>query len=275
MNNSYIRQLETDAVMRYLGAAVATLTMLTCSGPAAIAPVSKHNHIVTPAPVSHVLAVPVLHVLAPALEAELDQIRRAPFDAVGFGEKAFLPYDLTHGERLARDPDPAVVPRLAGEALDPRNDLVFRFVMLQILGLRREAAVDEALMKALADPMLRPLAAFFLGRPGYKGYPARDRPTTEPLLRALAAHLHDAGVYDDPWYQERHATADLVVAAFVRIAGPERFTFADPSQSMSLGYMFWFPASERAGLLAQAERWFTHEGHEPSGSSPAPNPTAP
>jgi len=60
------------------------------------------------------------------------------------------------------------------------------------------AAVDDALVAAVADPGLRPLAAYFLGRPGYKGYPQRDRKITEPLLRPLAGHLHDAGVYEDP-----------------------------------------------------------------------------
>lgn len=239
--------------MRCACGAVAALAVVACSGPVASVPTPKENHIVTTPPATHVLPA--------ALEAELVHIRRAPLAAVGPGEKGYLPYELLQGADLARDPDSAIVPRLATEALDPRNDVVFRFVMLQILGLRREAAVDDALVVALADPMLRPLAAYFLGRSGYKGYPQRDRKTTEPLLGALAAHLHDVGVYEDPWWHTRYATADLVLAAFVRIAGPDRFAFVDPSERVFLGYTFRFPDAERAGLLGQAERW-RYEAHE-------------
>lgn len=189
------------------------------------------------------------------LEAELAQIRRAPAAAVGMGEKAYSPYELVEGEDLVRATEPEVVPRLAAEALDQRNVRVFRFVMLQILGLRPEAAVDAALMNGLADPLLRPLAAYFLGRPGYKGYPARDRNTVTPILRALAAYLQDAGVYEDPWYHNTRATADLVLAAFVRIAGPDAFTFAKPEERDFIGYTLRFPDGERAGLLEQALRW--------------------
>ncbi len=65
----------------------------------------------------------------------------------------------------------------------------------------------------------------------------------------------------EPWYHTRHATADLVLAAFVRIAGPDRFTFADQAERAFLGYTFRFPTVERAGLLAQAEQW-RNDGHE-------------
>lgn len=194
------------------------------------------------------------HALPPPLEAELVEIRRDPVAAVGFGEKAYLPYELVKGEALVTSREPELVPRLLTEALDGRNDRIFRLVMLQILGLRREAAVDAALVTALADPVLRPLAAFFLGRPGFKGYPARERTTIAPLLRALAAHLEDAGVYDDPWYRTTHPTRDLVLAAFVRIAGPDSFTFVDPGARDLIGYTLRFPDPERGGLLAQAKR---------------------
>jgi hypothetical protein len=189
------------------------------------------------------------------LEAELARIRRAPVAAVGMGEKAYSPYELVEGEDLVRATEAEVVARLSAEALDQRNDRVFRLVMLQILALRREAAVDAALVDGLADPLLRPLAAYFLGRPGYKGYPVRERHAVTPILRALAAYLQDAGVYQDPWYHNTRATADLVLAAFVRIAGPDAFTFASPEERDVIGYTLRFPDGERAGLLAQAQRW--------------------
>lgn len=194
------------------------------------------------------------HRLSPPLEAELAVIRRDPLAALGFGEKAYLPYELIKGEDLARSREPELVPRLLAEALDGRNDRIFRLVMLQILALHSDAAVDAALVTALTDPVLRPLAAYFLGRSGFKGYPARERKTVAPLLRALAAHLDDTGIYDDPWYRTTHATRDLVLGAFVRIAGPDSFTFADPENRDFVGYTLRFPEAERAGLHAQAKQ---------------------
>jgi hypothetical protein len=214
-----------------------------CAPSVTSSPVAKDNRDVT-----------TQHLTA-GLEAELVAIRSAPLAAVGMGEKAYLPYELLRGDALVRSDDPAVVPRLAAEALDGRNDLVFRFVVLQILGLRADAAVDAALIRALGDPALTPLAAYLLGRPGYKGYPARDRPSVAPLLRALAAHLDDTGVYRDPWYHNTRATADLVLGAFVRIAGPEAFRFADADERNTIGYTLRLPDAERAGLLGQARAW--------------------
>lgn len=235
------------AAMHFALAWAVALASLACTGKVANEPSPKDNPDVAHAPIQHALPAP--------LEAELAEIRRAPLAAVGLGEKAYLPYDLVRGEALARGRQAEIVQRLLAEALDRRNDPIFRLVMLQILGLRREAAVDAALVTALADPVLRPLAAYFLGRPGFKGYPERERKIVAPLLRALAAHLDDAGVYEDPWYHTTHATADLVLGAFVRIAGPEAFTFVDPDERHFVGYTLRFPDAERAGLLSQAKRW--------------------
>lgn len=225
----------------------ATLGAATCAGPTAEQPAPKENpHVAHPA---------TPPVLSPPLEAELAAIRHEPLNSIGFGEKAYLPYELVKGRELVDSPEPGVVQRLAAEALDGRNDRVFRLVMLQILGLRREAAVDTTLVAALADPALRPLAAYLLGRPGFKGYPARDRKSGAPLLRALAAHLDDAGRYDDPWYQHAYATADLVLAAFVRLAGVDRFVFTNPEDRDFLGYTLHFPDAERTGLRTQAKQF--------------------
>jgi hypothetical protein len=229
--------------------AIAGLGSATCAGTMAERPGPKETSDVT-----HAATPPTL---SPSLEAELAAIRREPLAAVGFGEKAYLPYELVKGRDLVDSPEPGVVPRLSAEALDghnDHNDRVFRLVMLQILGLRRDAAVDTTLVAALADPALRPLAAYLLGRPGFKGYPARDRKSVAPLLRALAAHLDDAGRYEDPWYQHAYATGDLVLAAFVRLTGIDRFVFANPEDRDFLGYTLHFPDAERAGLRAQAKQ---------------------
>ena len=234
------------AAARLIPVRIIVFALLAC-GPKVNEPSSKE----TP----HVSPDPAQHALPAALEAALADVRRAPLAAIGFGEKAYLPYEFVQGQELVTDPHPEIVPRLLAEALDRRNDPVFRFVMLQIMGLRGEVAVDAALMSALADPVLRPLAAYFLGRAGFKGYPQRERKTVAPLLGALAPHLDDTGVYEDPWYHATHRTTDLVLAAFVRIAGPAAFTFVNPEDRDMIGYTLRFPERERAGLLEQARRW--------------------
>ena len=194
-----------------------------------------------------------MHPLPPPLEAEIAAILADPLDAVGFGEKGFLPYELRKGHELVRNPDPAVTARLLGEALDPQNDRVARLAMLQVLALREDPAADAALVAALADPTLRPLASYLLARIGFKGYPKRDRDAA-PLLRALAPHLEDPGTFDDPWYGKPLRTADLVLGAFVRIAGPESFRFDDPDDATYVGCtMRPFAEDVRRSLLTQAK----------------------
>ena len=190
--------------------------------------------------------------LSAELEAELAAIRRDPLDAVGFGEKAFLPYELRKGEGLVRSRDAAVTARLAAEAGDTTNDRVFRLVMLQVMAYRDDPAVDPALASAVDDPVIGGLASYLVGRIGFKGYPARAR-AAAPLLRALAPHLDDAATFDDPWYQKRYRAGDLALGAFVRIAGPDGFRFADPQDATYVGYTMLPPSDvERSTLLAQA-----------------------
>jgi hypothetical protein len=187
------------------------------------------------------------------LEAELAAIRRDPADAIGFGEKAYLPYELRHGERLASSRDVAVTEHLVAEARDAAKDRVYRLAVLQVLAYRDDPAVDAALADAVADPVIGGLACYLVGRIGFKGYPSRSR-AAGPLLRALAPHLDDAGSFDDPWYRKRYRIADLALAAFVRIAGPERFRFSDPQDATFIGYTLLAPSdAERATLLPQVK----------------------
>jgi hypothetical protein len=188
------------------------------------------------------------------LEEQLLQVREAPEKAIAFSGKAWLPYYLHLAEDLAYSDNPQVTVRLAAEAADQNNARVFRLAMVQLLGWRRDASADDALIVALSDPTLRPLASFLLGRIGYKGYPLRDRPARR-ILTALKPHLDDDSAYLDPWYDETYRTGDLVIAAFVRVAGVDRFRFLDEEKHKNWIGMELpsFDAAERDNLRAQCE----------------------
>ncbi len=187
------------------------------------------------------------------LEAELEAIRADPVESVGFGEKAFIPYEPNVAHWLVTSDDPAVTERLLAEATgDP--DRVFRLAVLQVLGKRSDPTVDAALMTTLEDPELRATSAYLLGRPGYKGYPERPR-DGEAIRAALRRHLDDDGTFDDPFHRRTFRTQDFVLAAFVRVTGPERFRIPDTAFADLIGYTLpEFDAETRADLLAQAKR---------------------
>jgi hypothetical protein len=187
------------------------------------------------------------------LEAELEAIRADPGESVGFGEKAFIPYEPNVARWLVTSDDPAVTERLLAEATGDR-DRVFRLAVLQVLGKRSDPAVDAALMTTLEDPELRATSAYLLGRPGYKGYPERPR-DGQAIRAALRRHLDDDGTFDDPFYRRTFRTQDFVLAAFVRVTGPERFRIPDTAFADLIGYTLpEFDAETRADLLAQAKR---------------------
>lgn len=192
--------------------------------------------------------------LAAPLEAELAAVRADPLDAVGFGDKAYMPYELRRGRALASAAEPEVTARLAAEAGDASAPLPYRLATLHILAQRDDPAVDAALVAALATDELRPVAAYLLGRIGFKGYPHRPR-AVEPLLAALRPYLADAGHFTDPWYRRGIPTRDLVIGACVRLAGVERFTFPSAGMENAIGYDLpeWSDA-ERGALLEQLRR---------------------
>jgi len=70
-----------------------------------------------------------------------------------------------------------------------------------------------------------------------------------PADRTDRAHRHD------PWCHTTHKTADLALGAFVRIAGPDAFTFVDSEERAFVGYTLRFPDAERSQLLEQARWW--------------------
>lgn len=191
--------------------------------------------------------------LPEALEAELAAIRSNPGEAVGFGLKAYLPYEPSDSQALMNSDDPGVTKRLLAEA-GGTGDTVYRLAVLHVLGKRTDATVDAALIQLLADDELRATAAYLLGRVGYKGYLPRRRDVAV-VQKALRTHIHDNTTFTDPFYQETYRTQDFVIAAYIRVTGPDRFTFADPSLEELIGLgLPAFSDEVRSDLLKQIER---------------------
>ena len=191
--------------------------------------------------------------LLDVLEAELDAIRADPRESVGFGEKAYLPYEPNVAHWLITSDDVEVTERLLAEARGG-GDRVYRLAVLHVLGKRSDATVDAALLATLEDPELCATSAYLLGRPGFKGYPARSR-DLGAVRAALRRHLSDDGLFEDPFYGRSFRTQDFVLAAFVRLTGPERFRFTDAHLADMIGHgLPAFSDAIRADLLAQANQ---------------------
>jgi hypothetical protein len=108
--------------------------------------------------------------LLPALEAELAAIGKDPAQSVGLGDKADAPYVPNAAHSLISVDDPAVTERLIAE-IRASHDRVYRLALLHVVGRRRDATVDAALVGLLGDPELRGIAAYQLGAVGGKGLP--------------------------------------------------------------------------------------------------------
>lgn len=189
-------------------------------------------------------------ILPEALETELAAIGDDPGESVGFGLKAYLPYEPTGSQALMNSDDTAVTDRLLAEA-GGTADTVYRLAVLHVLGKRTDATVDAALIQLLADDALRATAAYLLGRVGYKGYLPRAR-DVDAVQTALRAHVKDSTQFTDPFYQTMYRTQDFVIAAYIRVMGTSRFTFADSTLEDLIGLgLPEFPDDVRAGLLAQ------------------------
>jgi hypothetical protein len=190
------------------------------------------------------------HPLAPALEAELTAVRGAPVEAIGWGEKAYLPYEPNTGESLIGSSDPEVTARLVAEA-QGTGDRTYRLAVLHLLGMRADPSVDAALVALLQDPDLVATAAYLLGRAGFKGYPARTRDDAK-IIAALRMHLDDASEFLDPFYRRAFRTRDFVLGALVRMLGPERFRTRDARVEDQIGYALpWWSDEVRVELLTQ------------------------
>jgi hypothetical protein len=188
--------------------------------------------------------------LAPALEAELDAVRRDPVEANGYGEKVYRPYEPNTGESLIGSDDPAVTAQLLAEA-QGRSHRAYRLAVVHLLGMRARPDIDSALISLLGDFDLRATAAYLLGRAGFKGYPTRQRDEAA-VVAALRQHLDDTSTFDDPFYRRTFRTQDFVLGALVRLLGPERFKTSDPRVEDQIGYALpWWSDAIRTELLAQ------------------------
>jgi len=188
--------------------------------------------------------------LSADLEAEIAAIRANPIEAVGFGEKAYLPYE-PNAPALIRGDAAAVTARLLAEARGA-GDRTYRLAVLHVLGKRLDATVDAALVALLDDATTRATAAYLLGRPGFKGYPPRPRDL--PTVRAaLRRQLDDTTEFVDPFHRRAFRTQDFVLGAYLRIVGPERFKITNPDLADLVGLSLpAFTDAERTDLLAQA-----------------------
>lgn len=202
------------------------------------------------APTTRKASAPMPHSLAPALEAELAIVRAAPLEAIGWGEKVYLPYEPTTGEGLIGSSDPEVTARLAAEA-HGGGDRAYRLAVMHLLGMRAEPSVDAALIALLADRELVATAAYLLGRAGFKGYPSRTRDDAI-IVAALRSHLGDTSEFLDPFYRQTFRTQDFVLGALVRLLGPERFHTRDARVEDQIGYALpWWTDDLRTEMLGQ------------------------
>jgi hypothetical protein len=192
-------------------------------------------------------------ILPEALENELAAIGDNPVESVGFGLKAYLPYEPTGSQALINSDDSAVTKRLLAEA-SGTGDTVYRLAVLHVLGKRTDATVDAALIQLLNDDTLRATAAYLLGRVGYKGYLPRARDVVA-VKTALRAHINDNTTFTDPFYQQTYRTQDFVIAAYIRVTGPSQFTLSNSFLEDLIGLSLpEFSDDVRADLLAQIDR---------------------
>lgn len=191
--------------------------------------------------------------LPSALETELDTIRKDPRESVGFGEKAYIPYEPNSAPSLIGSDDPMVTQRLRAEARSP-GDRVYHLAVLHVLGKRADSTVDAALISLLDDPELRATAAYLLGRVGFKAYPQRVRDVAA-VRTGLRRYLDDTTTFEDPFYRKTFRTQDFVLAAYVRVTGPERFRISSPVVVDLIGLSLpELTDDTRTDLLAQAKQ---------------------
>lgn len=178
---------------------------------------------------------------------------------IGDGGRSWYPFDVRSEVRdaVAALPDPvaAISAQLAQES---RPEWVL--MLLVLLAHQDDPEVDDLLVSALGTPALRPASIYLLGAIGTRGWPRRER-NVEALLAALRPWLGDEQTYADPVHGEVLRVGDLALAAYVRIAGPQRFdrlAALDPDRPITAELIGMelarFTPTQRTALLADVDR---------------------
>jgi hypothetical protein len=147
---------------------------------------------------------------------------KATPDPIGEGGKSFHPYelrgDLRDRARGLEQPVATLESLLASE-----TDPTWREVLLFLIASIDDPTADDALLRALERPELRPRALYLLGVIGTKGWPSRSRDVPR-ILTALASHVADRTPYRDVYYRDStFQVGDFARAAYVRVAGVTSF----------------------------------------------------
>ena len=106
-------------------------------------------------------------------------IRADPLNSVGYGEKAFTPYEPNEAHGLMTYRDAAVTRRLLAE-IEASEDRVLKLALLHVLGKRADDTVDAALLTALKDPELTATAATCSGARASRAIPSARAGTSTP-----------------------------------------------------------------------------------------------
>ena len=137
-----------------------------------------------------------------------------------------MPYGVGVAHFLVSYDDPAVTQRLLAEMHGA--DRVLKLALLHVLGMRADPTVDAALRDTLRDPRADrdervPARALRATR----AMPTAPS-TSTPTAPRCATDSTTTRTFDDPFYHRSFRTQDFVLAAFIRLTGPDRFTFPDP-----------------------------------------------
>jgi hypothetical protein len=184
-------------------------------------------------------------------------------EPIGDGGRDYYPYEL-------RSDVMAAVKQLGPHPLDVyqallarERDPLYLETLVFLIGRTDDPRVDDILLRALDQPVLRPRALYALGAMGTRNWPHRDRDRGK-VLDAIARYIGDTTPYTDIHYRDQtFETGDFARAAFIRIAGldnfPERKGLAglpDDPEGQTVGTSLpTFTTADRAKLDAAIQRY--------------------
>jgi len=141
---------------------------------------------------------------------------------IGDGGRVYYPYSL-RGSVLKLATTLKQPLNVYARALQSQTKPARTEIALFLIASTDDARADDLLVAALEKSHSRARAAYLLGAIGGKGWPKRQRDTAR-ILTALAPHVHDNSAYHDPYYTKTSfQVGDFVKAAYIRIAGVDKF----------------------------------------------------